>query len=90
MDNSNRAKESMLIEVSSDCQTLHLADGSRWSVEPADMPTIATWIPTANVIIRYVEPSSPWPYELLNTENNVSVRATRIRHRTARSKKKGS
>ena len=89
MNYSYRAKESMLIEVSDDCQMLQLADGSQWNVEPTYMPTIATWIPTANVRVRYVEPDSPWPYELLNTENDISVRAMRIKRRETHSKEKG-
>jgi len=88
MDNPNKIKESMLIEVSDEHLTLQLADGSQWNVAPGDLPTIVTWIPTATIRIRYVERNSPWPYELLNTENDVSVRAKRISPRTARAKKK--
>ena len=76
MDNPNQVEEHMLIEVSDDFE-VKLDDGSQWNVTPEDMPTVCTWTPTATIRIRLVDLDSPWPYELLNTEEDVSVRASR-------------
>ena len=65
----------MLISISDDCTTLEMDDGSRWGVEPGYNPTIATWLPTESISIRLVGPDSPWPYELTNIGEGVSVRA---------------
>jgi len=78
MSHSDQVEEHMLIEVKDDFETLELDNGSRWSVTPEAMPTICTWIPTANIRIRLVDPTSLWPYEILNTEDDVSVRARRV------------
>ncbi|MBA7614998.1 hypothetical protein ES703_22273 [subsurface metagenome] len=77
MDNFNQAEERMLIEVTNNFE-VKLDDGSLWSVTPEHMPTVCTWTPTATIKIREVDPNSPWPYELSNTEEGVSVRASRI------------
>lgn len=48
---TNSQEEHMLIEVSDDCERLILDDGSQWSVQPGDMPTICTWLPTSDISI---------------------------------------
>ena len=78
MSKLNQIEEHMLIQVNDDCTTLELDDGSKLSVEPGDTPTIATWLPTETIRIELANPNATWPYELINTEEDVSVRAMRI------------
>ena len=79
--------EYMLIEVLDDFETLVLAKESgggrtsKRSVEPGYNPTIATWIPTAIIQVELTTPNSPWPYELTNTEEGVTVKARRVTRR---------
>lgn len=58
---------------------LRLMDGTTWLVSPGDLPTIATWIPTARIRVRQVEKPLDFNYELTNTNIGVSVHAMQIR-----------
>jgi hypothetical protein len=78
MSYSDEVEEHMIIEVKEDSDTLELDDGSQWSVTPEAIPTICTWLPTTNVRIKLIDHNSFWPYEILNTESDVSVRARRV------------
>ncbi len=71
---NNDLEVHMLIE--SDPPILKLDDGSQWTVQPGDMPTVATWIPTATLEIKMVDSESMWPYEI--TKGDISVRASRL------------
>jgi len=52
-------------------------DGSVWEINPGDMPTVCTWIPTAEIeIIK--EDDSIYPYKLINKEIDVEIRAYKI------------
>ena len=82
----------MLVEVLDDSETLVLAKQStrgvatsKWSVEPGYNPTVCTWIPTATIEVTLVDANSPWPYEIMNTEESVSVRARRTKSKRSRS-----
>lgn len=77
MNSVNPAEEHMLIAVHNDFETLEFDDGSKWSVEPGDNPTISTWLPTETIRIKLVDDASPWPYELTNIAEGISVRARR-------------
>ncbi len=70
--------EGMLIKVADDCKRLILDDGSEWSVEPGDIPTICTWTPTATIMVEMVDSELVWPYKLTNAGVDISVRAMKI------------
>jgi hypothetical protein len=78
MSDSNRVEEHMLMGIHDDFETLDLDDGSKWSVEPGDNPTICTWIPTATIRVELVAPGSVWPYKLTNIGEDISVKAMKI------------
>ena len=63
-----------LIEVSADCSRLSLLDGSTWEVNPGDMPTVATWIPTAELEIKR-SGSGLYSHKVTNLEIDVDIRA---------------
>lgn len=69
--------ETMLLEVDIDSEEHHLTmmDGSTWFVNPGDLPTIATWIPTASIRIEDIEDGSMFSYKLTNLNENISIRA---------------
>ena len=66
--------ETKLVEVRNDGEILSMMDGSEWMVEVGDMPTVCTWIPTANIKID--ETSSG--YAITNLEIGVSIRASKV------------
>jgi hypothetical protein len=65
----------MLMEVNDDGTTLTLDDGSRWEVNPGDIPTVCTWIPRAELDVRRASGSDMYFYVVKNLEIDVTVRA---------------
>lgn len=72
-------KRIALSDISDDLETLTMEDGSLWKVPFEFMPSICTWAPTTIIEISIVDENSEWPYQLLNTEEGVAVRARKIR-----------
>jgi len=72
--------ETLLLEVDSDGKEYHLTlmDGSKWSVNPGDLPTIATWIPTANIKIKALKDDSVFSYCLTNLDDDIAILAMKI------------
>jgi len=68
----------MLIEVKESGEEIELMDGSRWAINPSDIPTVCTWIPTAEIKIKLIDKSSLYPYEIINMNIDVSVRAMKL------------
>ena len=68
-------QDEMLTEVLDDGEHIELMDGSRRLINPGDMPTVCTWIPTATIRIALVEPDAVFPYELTNLNIDATVRA---------------
>jgi hypothetical protein len=67
----------MLNEVINDGEKIILMDGSIWNINPGDMPTVCTWMPTAEIEIS-VSDDSVFDYTLTNKGIGVSVTAMRL------------
>lgn len=63
----------MLMEVQADGGIIVLDDESRWEVNPGDMPTACTWMPTAALEIRTSKSTDMYSYRVTNREIDVSV-----------------
>jgi len=72
--------ESMLMKVNSEGEKYHLTlmNGSKWFVNPGDLPTIATWIPTADIQIEDLNNNSMFSYKLTNLSEDISIYAMKI------------
>jgi len=55
-----------------------MLDGSKWFVNPGDLPKIAIWIPTSSIKIENLEDNSMFSYKLTNLNKNVSIRVMKI------------
>lgn len=44
-----KGKREILNEVINYGEKISLMDGSTWFIDPSDMPTVCTWIPTASL-----------------------------------------
>jgi len=67
----------MLNEVINDGQNVSLMDGSIWEINPGDMPTVCTWIPTAEIEVSASD-DSVFDHTLTNKSIGVSVTAMRL------------
>ena len=67
----------MLDEVINDGEKVSLMDGSIRQINPGDMPTVCTWIPTAQIEISSNDDST-FDHTLTNKEINVSVKAMKL------------
>jgi hypothetical protein len=69
--------ETLLLEVEIDGEEYHLTlmDGSKWFVNPGDLPTVATWLPTTNISIEDMNDGSMFFYKLTNLNDDISIRA---------------
>ncbi len=66
----------LTVDIENEMYHLTLLDGSKWFVDPGDLPTIATWIPTVGIRIR--QTNRPSVFELTNLDEDISVRAAKI------------
>jgi hypothetical protein len=75
----NKAIETSLLEVDINSQKFHLKmmDGSKWFVNPGDLPTIATWIPAATIEIKK-NTNAMFSYDITNTAEDVTVTAMKL------------
>ena len=67
----------MLNEVMNNGEKISLMDGSLWLVNPGDIPTVCTWIPTAEIEVS-TSNDSVFNYTLTNKNIGVSVIAMRL------------
>jgi hypothetical protein len=72
---SQRITNHHLVDVSEDWDMIELDDGSQWSVMPKDTSNVVTWIPQQTITLELVDSDSDWPYELINLDVDMSVRA---------------
>lgn len=72
--------ESMLMKVDLDGKNHHLEmlDGSKWFVNPGDLPTVATWIPTSTIVIRKTREDQVFSYQITNLSEDISTLAMKI------------
>jgi len=72
--------ESMLTKVDSEKNyELKLMDGSIWSINPFDIPTVTIWLPTSTIQIIEKNDGNMYNYELINLNTKQSVRGMRIK-----------
>jgi hypothetical protein len=64
-----------LQEVINDGEKISLMDGSVWWINPTDIPTVCTWIPTAEIEIS---PSDDSVFDHTLTNNGVPAKARRF------------
>ncbi|MEI9475893.1 MAG: hypothetical protein WCO26_04885 [Deltaproteobacteria bacterium] len=69
-----------LLRVIIDGQKFHLTmmDGSKWFVDPSDLPTVATWMPTAPIAIERND-NQMFSHDLTNLDEGVTIKAMRVR-----------
>jgi len=70
--------EQMLMDIVNDGEKLVLMDGSEWMINPGDMPTVCTWIPTATIKIEETDNNDTFSYKLTNLNIDVTVYAMKI------------
>ncbi|MFH1766496.1 MAG: hypothetical protein ABH826_00165 [Patescibacteria group bacterium] len=75
----NKAIETSLLEIDISSQKCHLKmmDGSKWFVNPYDLPTIATWIPTETIEIKK-NINAMFSYDITNIAEGVTVTAIKL------------
>lgn len=71
--------ESMLIEVLDDGERITLLDGSEWYINPGDMPTVCTWIPTSELKITKIKTNDYFNYKITNESIDISVFAAKLK-----------
>jgi len=70
-------KTAMLNKIIDDGEKITLMDGSVWSINPGDTPTVCTWIPTAEIEISESN-DSVFDHILTNKNIGVSVNAMKL------------
>ena len=78
MENLSNKKLGMLNEILNDGEKLTLMDGTTWQINPGDMPTVCTWIPTAEIEVIENDEDVVFNYILINRNINVSVRVMKL------------
>ena len=73
-----KEKTEMLNEIINDGEKISLMDGSVWLINPSDMPTVCTWIPTATIRIKANKSEGMFPFELINENIDVLVCARKL------------
>ena len=68
----------MLMEVLNDGQELLLMDGTKWMINPGDIPSVCTWIPTAKIKVEKLDINDMFFYKLTNLNVDISVYAMKI------------
>ena len=68
----------MLNEIINDGEKISLMDGSIWLIDPSDMPTVCTWIPTASIKIERINSEAMFSYKLTNENIDVTVNARKL------------
>ena len=72
--------ENILMEVDLDNDEYHLIllDESKWFVNPSDLPTVATWLPTTELTLSDNE-SSMFNCDITNTVEDITISARRVK-----------
>jgi hypothetical protein len=68
----------ILNEVINDGEKIILMDGSIWQINPVDIPTVCTWIPTAEIDVSASD-DTVFDHTLTNKNIGVSVMAIRLK-----------
>lgn len=70
--------KSILMEVLNDGEEIILLDGSEWHVNPGDMPTVCTWIPTSELTITKTKSDDYFNFKITNEDIGISVHAMKL------------
>lgn len=68
----------MLIEVDSETGIITMLDGTKWEVNPFNLPEAIIWIPTAELEITKKYAGAMYDHEIRNLENDDVIRARKI------------
>ena len=68
----------MLIEVDSETGVMTMLDGTKWEVNPYNLPEAVIWIPTAEIEITKKYHGAMYDHEIRNIENDDVIRARKI------------
>ena len=71
--------KSMLMEVKSDGEKIVLLDGSEWRINPGDIPTVCTWLPTSELKITKIKSNDLFCYKIINESIDIHVHAERLK-----------
>lgn len=69
----------MLMEVKNSGEKIVLLDGSEWLINPGDIPTVCTWIPTSELKITKTKSKDYFYYKITNESIDISVYAARLK-----------
>ncbi len=74
-----RAFKTAILEVNLENTEHHLTlmDGSKWFVNPGDLPTIATWIPMTGVKLKK-NSASAFNFDITGISSGITIRAMRV------------
>ena len=72
---TNDFEEGVLKAVADEGMNLFLLDGTKWNINPGDIPTVLTWVPGTTVRITIVNEESFYPHILYHAGTGSSVRA---------------
>lgn len=67
----------IVVDVFGGGKGILLEDGSRWEIEPEDVPQVRKWRPTAALDVNLVDQSSYYSHSLKNAAAGGPVRARR-------------
>lgn len=68
----------MLNSILNNGEKISLMDGSVWQIKPDDVPTVCTWLPTADIKILKNNNDHVFSYILINKEIDISISAMKI------------
>lgn len=75
---SDVSSDHWIDSVLDDGNFVKLEDGSLWQISPVDTVTTSIWAGSTEITIIKLD-NSTYPYKLINTDDNESVRARRVR-----------
>ncbi|MBI9055991.1 MAG: hypothetical protein JEY96_19375 [Bacteroidales bacterium] len=70
--------EEMLMEIINDGEKIVLLDGTTWMINPGDLPTVCTWLPTSSIKIHKLNTNDMFSYKLTNLSIDVSAYAMKL------------
>lgn len=79
VENMTKVFKTAILEVDLQNTEHHLTlmDGSKWFVNPGDLPTIATWIPMTGVELKKNN-ASMFNFDITNISGGITIRAMRV------------
>ncbi len=66
------------MEIINDGEQVVLMDGTKWMINPGDLPTVCTWLPTSSIKVQKMNTNDMFAYKLTNLSIDVSVYAMKL------------